>query len=56
MNRLMRIFANLLDRLLTMVHPSRGRKRKRVTVRYLMLLFLAVSAMPCIDLIFKPIA
>ena len=54
MSRLMRVFANLLDRLLAMIHPRRGRKRKRVTMRYLMLLFLAISATPCIELIFKP--
>lgn len=56
MNRLMRVFANLLDRLLTMIHPRRSRKRKRVTMRYLMLMSLAVSATPFIELIFKPIA
>jgi hypothetical protein len=53
MSRLMRAFANLLDRLLALINPRRGRKRKRVTMRYLMLLFLAVSAIPCIELIFK---
>ncbi len=54
MRHLMRAVANVLDRLLAMIHPKRGRKRKRVTMRYLMLLFLAISAMPCIELIFKP--
>ncbi len=44
----MRAFVNLLDRLVAMIHPRHGRKRKRVTMRYLMLLFLAVSAMPFI--------
>ncbi|HXH94210.1 MAG TPA: hypothetical protein VNN25_21720 [Thermoanaerobaculia bacterium] len=55
MRRLMRIFEHLLDRFLTMLNPRRTRKRKRVTMRYLMLLFLAaVFATPCIELIFKP--
>ena len=48
MSRLMRVFANLLDRLLGLIHPRRARKRKRVTMRYLMLLSLAVPAMPFI--------
>jgi hypothetical protein len=52
----MRTIGNLFDRLLAMLNPRRGRKRKRVTMRYLMLLSLAVSTMPCIQLIFKPIA
>jgi hypothetical protein len=54
MRRLMRIFEHLLDRFLTMLNPRRARKRKRVTMRYLMLLFLVVSATPCIEVIFKP--
>jgi hypothetical protein len=52
----MRTIGNLFDRFLAMLNPRRGRKRKRVTMRYLMLLSLTVSAMPCIQLIFKPIA
>ncbi len=48
MSRLMRAFGSLLERLLGLIHPRRARKRKRVTMRYLMLLSLAVSAMPLI--------
>jgi hypothetical protein len=47
MSRLMRILAKLL----AMLNPRRNRKRKRVTMRYLMLLCLTVSAMPCIEFI-----
>jgi hypothetical protein len=56
MSRLMHTFENLLDRLLAMIRPKRGRKRRRVTMRYLMLLSVAVSAVPWIELIFKPMA
>jgi hypothetical protein len=51
----MRAIGNLINRLLAMIHPRRARKRKRVTMRYLMLLSMAVSAIPYIDHIFKPI-
>jgi hypothetical protein len=51
----MHAILNLFDRFLAMLNLRRGRKRKRVTMRYLMLLSLTVSAMPCLELIFKPI-
>jgi hypothetical protein len=51
----MRAIGNVLNRLLVMIHPRRARKRKRVTMRYLMLLSMAATSLLYID-IFKPIA
>jgi hypothetical protein len=56
MSRLTRAIGALLDRLLAIFDRRRGRKRKRVTVRYLMLLCVAFSAAPCIELLLKPLS
>jgi hypothetical protein len=51
----MRALQKLVDRILRRVRPRRTRKRKRITVQYLILQCMAFIAVPLIALTSTPI-